>query len=62
MCCTRPNEEDLLARQQQWRQQKAVKDLAAAIDNAELPEVKGVSIESKNDDNVPGFRQKRTNG
>lgn len=49
--------------EQQRRQQKTVDDLAAAIENSELPEVKGATVEGKRNDGVtPGFRQTRTNG
>jgi hypothetical protein len=62
MCCYRNNEEYEQAMLQQ-RQNQAVEDLAAAIENAELPEVKGVTVEGKkNDGSTPGFRQTRTNG
>lgn len=62
MCCVRPNDEELLARQQTWRQQKAVDDLAAAIESAELPEIKGVKIEGAKNGGVSGLRNTRTNG
>ena len=62
MCCYRQSDEELLIRQQEWRQQKAVEDLAAAIENAEVPEVKSVVSSDKKQDGTPGIRGTRTNG
>ena len=61
MCCYRSNEE-YEAHVAELRQQKAVDDLAAAIENAEVPEVKGVVSSDKKQDGTPGFRNTRTNG
>jgi hypothetical protein len=61
MCCYRSNEE-YDAHVKELRQQKAVDDLAAAIENAEVPEVKGVTVEGKKTEGTPGFRNTRTNG
>ena len=61
MCCFRSAEErDAYILEQ--RQQRVKDALEAAIDNAEVPEVKGITVEGKKNDDVPGFRQKRTNG
>lgn len=60
MCCYRNDGLEEQLRQQ--RQNKAVEDLAAAIENSEVPEVKGVTVEGKKSDGTPGFRQTRTNG
>ena len=61
MCCFRSAEErDAYILSQ--RQQRVKDALEAAIDNAELPEVKGVTVEGKKSDSTPGFRNTRLNG
>ena len=62
MCCYRPSEEQMRQMEQERRQRKVLDDLAAAIDGAELPEVKGVTTEGKKNDGVPGMRNTRLNG
>lgn len=61
MCCVRPNE-DYMREVMEKRQQQVVDDLEKAINNADLPEVKGIAAEGKKNDGVPGVRNTRTNG
>jgi hypothetical protein len=61
MCCFRSAEERDAYIQEQ-RQSRVVDALEAAIENAEIPEVKSVVSSDKKQDGTPGIRNTRTNG